>query len=105
MSSNSKGDERLDSAYVARFLERSEYESTRTAPPDGFPKLPDLPLGRYTDPEFYVLEQQYLWKRSWLYAAHDSDIPTPGSYKLCDIAGAPVLLVRGDECRPAPQPR
>jgi len=87
----------LDSAYVARFLERSEYESTRTAPPDGFPKLPDLPLGRYTDPEFYVLEQQYLWKRSWLYAAHDSDIPTPGSYKLCDIAGAPVLLVRGDD--------
>src|SRR4029077_10369564 len=67
LSSNSKGDERVDSAYVARFLERSEYESTRTAPPDGFPKLPDLPLGRYTDPEFYVLEQQYLWKRSWLY--------------------------------------
>jgi len=40
----------LDSAYVARFLERSQYEAARTAPPEGFPKLPDLPLGRYTDP-------------------------------------------------------
>jgi phenylpropionate dioxygenase-like ring-hydroxylating dioxygenase large terminal subunit len=87
----------MDSAYVARFLERSEYEASRTEPPDGFPKLPDLPLGRYTDAEFYALEQQYLWKRSWLYAGHDSELPNPGSYKLCDIAGAPVLLVRGDD--------
>jgi len=87
----------VDSAYVARFLERSQYEAARTAPPDGFPKLPDLPLGRYTDPAFYALEQQHLWKRSWLYAAHDGEIGSKGAYKLCDIAGAPVLLVRGDD--------
>ena len=87
----------MDRAYVDRFLERSAYEAGRTEPPDGFPKLPDLPLGRYTDPAFFALEQQHLWKRVWLYAAHDSELPAPGAYKLCDIAGAPVLLVRDDD--------
>ena len=82
----------MDRDYIARFEERSAYELARTGPPEGFPKLPDLPLGRYTDPAFFELEQQFLWKRSWLYAAHDSELREPGAYKLCDIAGAPVLL-------------
>jgi phenylpropionate dioxygenase-like ring-hydroxylating dioxygenase large terminal subunit len=59
--------------------------------------LPDLPLGRYTDPQFQTLEHEYLFKRVWLYAGHDSELPTPGSYKLCDIVGAPILLARDDD--------
>ncbi len=87
----------MDEAYVESFRARSAYETARTAPPDGFPELPDLPLGRYTDPSFYELEQQYLFRATWLYAAHDSELVGVGAYKLCDIAGAPVLLVRGDD--------
>ena len=78
----------MDGQYLARFEERSAYEANRSGPPEGFPKLPDLPLGRYTDPGFHALEQEFLWRRSWLYAAHDSRAAGPGSYKLCDIAGA-----------------
>ena len=48
----------MDDKYLARFLERSAYEAARTGPPDGFPKLRDLPLGRYTDPHFHELEQR-----------------------------------------------
>ncbi len=87
----------MDDKYMTRFRERSAFEANRTEPPDGFPKLPDLPLARYTDPAFYALEHEHLFKRVWLYAAHDSELPTPGSYKLADIAGAPILLVRGDD--------
>ncbi|MET0663661.1 MAG: aromatic ring-hydroxylating dioxygenase subunit alpha [Ilumatobacteraceae bacterium] len=87
----------MDDEYLARFLERSAYEAARTGPPDGFPKLRDLPLGRYTDPRFHELEQEYLFERTWLYAAHDSELPKPGSYKRCEIAGAPILLVRGED--------
>ena len=79
----------MDDDFLARFRERSAYETDREGPPDGFPKLPDLPLGRYTDPAFQELEHEHLFKRVWLYAAHDSELPTPGSYKLCDIVGAP----------------
>jgi phenylpropionate dioxygenase-like ring-hydroxylating dioxygenase large terminal subunit len=87
----------MDDAFMARFRERSAYEATRDGPPDGFPKLPDLPLGRYTDPAFQTLEDELLFGRVWLYAAHDSQLPDPGSYRLCHVAGAPILLVRGED--------
>jgi phenylpropionate dioxygenase-like ring-hydroxylating dioxygenase large terminal subunit len=87
----------MDETYLERFLERSEYEAARTGPPEGFPHLPDLPLGRYTDPEFFELEQRYLWRRTWLYAAHDSEITQSGAFKVIDIAGTSVVVVRGDD--------
>ena len=87
----------MDDQYLARFRERSAYEAARTGPPEGFPKLRDLPLGRYTDPAFQSLEHEHLFKRTWLYAAHDSELPTAGSYALRDIAGANILLARGDD--------
>jgi phenylpropionate dioxygenase-like ring-hydroxylating dioxygenase large terminal subunit len=87
----------VDDEFLARFWERSRYEASRSGPPEGFPRLRDLPLGRYTDATFQALEDQYLFKRVWLYAAHDSELPDPGSYKLCDVAGAPILLARGED--------
>ena len=36
-------------------------EFARTGPPDGFPKFPDIPAGRYTSDEFWDLEQRHLW--------------------------------------------
>ena len=87
----------MDDQYLARFRERSAYEAARTGPPEGFPKLSDLPLGRYTDTTFRALEDEHLFKRMWLYAAHDSELPTAGSYALRDIAGANILLTRGDD--------
>lgn len=87
----------MDDQYLARFRERSAYEAARTGPPEGFPKLRDLPLGRYTDTTFRALEDEHLFKRMWLYAAHDSELPTAGGYALRDIAGANILLTRGDD--------
>ena len=87
----------MDQEYLDRFRALSDVESTRTGPPDGFPALPDIPLGRYTDPAFYELERDRLFKRSWLYVVHDSELPESGAYRLCDVVGAPVLVVRGDD--------
>ena len=87
----------MDTAFLSRFRERSAWEANRDGPPAGFPALPDLPLGRYTDPHFHDLETQFLFGRTWLYAAHDSQLPDPGSYRLCHVGGAPVLLVRGSD--------
>ncbi|HWC68452.1 MAG TPA: aromatic ring-hydroxylating dioxygenase subunit alpha [Acidimicrobiales bacterium] len=87
----------MDADYLALFRERSAAETARSAAPDGFPALPDIPLGRYTDPAFHALEQALLFEHTWLYAGHDSELPGPGAYKLADIAGAALLLVRGDD--------
>jgi len=74
-----------------------EYEAERKAPPEGFPDLPDIPAGRYTDQRFFALEQEHVWRKSWLLAAHIDELPEPGSFRLWDITGQPVLLIHGDD--------
>ena len=63
-----------------------EYEASRTSPPEGFPALPDLPAGRYTDPRFFALEKEHIWRKSWLFAAHIDELPEPGCWRLWENA-------------------
>jgi len=65
--------------------------------PQDFPALPPMPTARYADPEFWDLEQRYLWKKSWLLAGHVDELPNPGSFKLWDDTGTPIILVRGQD--------
>lgn len=74
-----------------------EYEAQRTAPPVAFPDLPDIPAGRYVDPRYYALEQQYLFAKSWLFAAHLDEIPEPGCFLLWENAGDPLLIVHAED--------
>ena len=73
-----------------------EYEAARTEPPKGFPQLPDIPGGRYTDARFFELEKQHIWRKSWLFAAHIDQLATPGDYRLWENAGQPVVLVHAE---------
>lgn len=74
-----------------------EFEKLRTAPPAGFPKLPDIPLARYTSESFFETEIKEIFKKNWLFAGHESEVPNPGSYRVLDIPFAPVLIVRGKD--------
>jgi len=74
-----------------------EFEAARTSPPAGFPSLPDIPAGRYIDRRFFELERDYIWRKSWLLAAHIDELPEPGSFLSWDRAGQPVLLIHGDD--------
>ena len=74
-----------------------DYEARRTAPPEGFPRLPDLPGGRYTDERFHALEQERIFRRTWLLAAHVDEIPEPGCFLRWEHAGEPVVLVHGED--------
>jgi len=65
--------------------------------PDGFPPLPDLPAGRYTDPMFYDLERELVWGKSWLLAGHLDEFVKGGDFKLWREIGAPVVIVRGHD--------
>jgi len=85
----------VDQTFVDRINAQVKYEFDRTEPPHGFPKLPDLPLGRYTDEAFWQLEKNFLFRKSWMFAGHVTEFPEPGSYRVFDMAGMPVLLVRG----------
>lgn len=73
-----------------------EFEAARTAPPAGFPKLPDIPAGRYTDPRFHELERTHIWRKSWLFAAHIDELPEPGCFVVWENAGEPVVIVHAE---------
>jgi phenylpropionate dioxygenase-like ring-hydroxylating dioxygenase large terminal subunit len=87
----------VDELFVEQFRQRSAEESARTSPPAGFPHLPDLPLGRYTDDAFHQLELTHLWGASWVYAAHRSEFDSTGSYRVVDVAGTQVVLTCAED--------
>jgi phenylpropionate dioxygenase-like ring-hydroxylating dioxygenase large terminal subunit len=84
----------VDSATIERIRNGMAFESARKGPPDAFPRLPDIPAGRYVDSEFLALEEQRLWRRSWLYAGHMDQLPEPGSWFLTRDTGSAILIVR-----------
>jgi phenylpropionate dioxygenase-like ring-hydroxylating dioxygenase large terminal subunit len=81
---------------IATLRALMEYEASRIEPPAGFPVLPDIPGGRYTDARFFELEKQHIWRKSWLLAAHIDELPDPGCFRLWENAGQPVVLVHAD---------
>ena len=74
-----------------------EFEANRTAPPEAFPNLPDIPAGRYIDQRYFELEKEHIWSKSWLFAGHIDEIPEPGCFKVWDNTGDPVVLVHSTE--------
>jgi choline monooxygenase len=87
----------MDQAFIDHVLEGCAFERNRKGPPEGFPALPPIPGGRYTDPRFLELEQQFLWKHSWLYACHVDELPGKGSYLLWRKTNSPILIIRGED--------
>jgi phenylpropionate dioxygenase-like ring-hydroxylating dioxygenase large terminal subunit len=51
----------------------------------------------YLDAEVYALEMERLWSRAWIYVGHDSQVPGVGDYATLEVAGRPVLMIRGED--------
>jgi choline monooxygenase len=66
---------------------------------------PDLPLERastipaswYTDPGVFDLERRTVFTRSWQFAGRVEQLSEAGRFVTCDIAGQPVVIVRGSD--------
>lgn len=71
-----------------------QFEKARKEPPQGFPALPEIPAGRYTDQRFYDLEIEHVWRKTWLLAGHMDEFPEAGSFRKWDNVGQPVFLIR-----------
>jgi phenylpropionate dioxygenase-like ring-hydroxylating dioxygenase large terminal subunit len=103
---NAKRDTRAEDRFQERMMsndtltmmyEAVEREVNRTAYPEDFPALPEMPSARYFDPEFYALEMEHVFKKTWLSAAHISELPKPGSYKLFEQFGLSIIISRGTD--------
>jgi phenylpropionate dioxygenase-like ring-hydroxylating dioxygenase large terminal subunit len=88
----------MDSQTVERLRLEIQNEYGRNAPPEGFPNLPRIPVARYTDPEFFKLEQAEVFDKSWLYVGSTYEFPEQGSYKVYDNMGrAEIVIIRGND--------
>jgi choline monooxygenase len=56
-----------------------------------------LPAHCYVDPEFETRERAAVFARSWQVVAHAEALAGRGDHVLAEIAGVPLLLVRGDD--------
>ncbi len=51
----------------------------------------------FTDGEIWRLEQQRVFAKSWLFLAHETEIPAPGDHVTRQLSNDPVLVVRGED--------
>jgi phenylpropionate dioxygenase-like ring-hydroxylating dioxygenase large terminal subunit len=51
----------------------------------------------YRDPEVFALEMERIFKRTWVFMAHESELPAGGDYLTMRIGAEPVVLARGED--------
>jgi len=56
-----------------------------------------LPNAAYTDSAFFKLEQNSLFKNTWVFAAYAHKLPNVGDLLPVEVAGQPILLAKSDE--------
>ena len=48
----------------------------------------------YTDPEIFQEEMEKIFYRTWVWVAHESEIPEAGSFKTTHVGDQPVIVNR-----------
>lgn len=56
-----------------------------------------IPSAWYTDERVFELERQTVFGRSWQIAARVDQLDKPGDYVTADVAGEPIVIVRGND--------
>jgi phenylpropionate dioxygenase-like ring-hydroxylating dioxygenase large terminal subunit len=61
------------------------------------PEIRRIDASRYVSEEFFAAEMARLFRRLPLLLAPSCEIPKAGDFKTMDVAGVPILLVRGSD--------
>lgn len=57
--------------------------------------LGDRVAGRlYTDPDIYEQEMTRIFESTWVWVAHESELPGPGTFKTAHVGHQPVVVTR-----------
>ncbi len=51
----------------------------------------------FTDPECLAEERRRIFDKCWIYVGHESEVPHAGDFRSRNVAGRPMILVRGDD--------
>ena len=56
-----------------------------------------IPASWYVDPRVATLERRTVFSRAWHLAGRLDQVSQPGQFLTCEVAGEPVVVVRGDD--------
>lgn len=56
-----------------------------------------LPASAYYDDALFRSERAKIFRRSWQLFGHANDLPNPGDYRVEDISGSSVIVMRGQD--------
>ena len=68
-----------------------------------FNEVPDLPNTHildnriYTNQEIFKDEQTDIFKNTWLFVCHESELPNAGSFRTTSAGGKPIIVVKGND--------
>ncbi|MFN3273591.1 MAG: aromatic ring-hydroxylating oxygenase subunit alpha [Paracoccus sp. (in: a-proteobacteria)] len=48
----------------------------------------------YEDPDLFAREMDQIFRRTWVWVAHDSEFPDKGNFRLSQVGQEPVIVVR-----------
>jgi len=51
----------------------------------------------FVDPQCLEQERRRIFDKCWIYVGHESEVPHAGDYRSRNVAGRPLILVRGDD--------
>lgn len=63
---------------------------------DDLARIDKTHVSLYNDQGVYSDEMERIFYRSWIYVAHESEIPNPGDYKTTFMGDIPVIVTRGE---------
>ncbi|MDG1412101.1 MAG: aromatic ring-hydroxylating dioxygenase subunit alpha [Acidimicrobiales bacterium] len=69
------------------------YAGTRLPIEEATPLPPEV----YFSEEWYEREVETIFRKEWLVATREEEIPNPGDYVRLDIVGEPLVIIRGDD--------
>jgi Rieske 2Fe-2S family protein len=58
-----------------------------------------LPRAAYCDQEFFERERRSIFFDQWFYAGRDEELAQPGAFRVLEIAGESVIVVRAESGR------
>src|SRR5216684_1641786 len=56
-----------------------------------------IPSAWYTDPRFHALDRDAIFATTWQHVADTQQLAQPGDHVIADVAGEPIIVVRGKD--------
>lgn len=60
-------------------------------------KSQSLPGEAYTDQAYHEFEEEFIFRKEWISLGHVSQLKKPGDFIRVDVAGEPLLVIRGKD--------